>query len=64
MSLKRDDSLVSEFERLKSERQRLVKEIGTTPHSKSHLLESKIARVKAIESRMRELKSLSAIKLV
>lgn len=64
MALRRDDALVTEFQRLKNERHQLTKDIGTMPHSKSHLLKSKIARVKAIESRMRELQHLSAIKLV
>lgn len=64
MALRRDDALVTEFQRIKNERHHLTKEIGATPHSKSHLLAPKIARVRAIENRMRELQSLSAIKLV
>jgi len=63
MALRRDDALVAEYQQLKNERQRLVKEIGTTPHTKSNLLPGKIARVQAIESRMRELQDLSSIKL-
>ena len=63
MALRLDDALVSEYERLKNERHRLVKEIGSTPHSKSRLLPDKIARVQAIERRMLELQERSSIRL-